>query len=50
MAVRDKKPVMAYADDERREKLRKISEVVLKSQSQVLLDLIDEKYRQLFSS
>jgi hypothetical protein len=48
--MRDRKPVMAYADAEQRQMLAQLAEVTKKTQSKVLLDLIEEKHKQLFSS
>jgi hypothetical protein len=45
---RKSNPVMAYANDAQKEMLAKLSEVLGKSQSQVLLMLVEEKYKELF--
>lgn len=43
-----KTPWTAYPDEDQREKLRKLSEALHKTQSQVLLALVDEKFKALF--
>jgi hypothetical protein len=41
---------MAYPDDEERLQLKKLSEALKKSQSQIILDLIREKFSALFGT